>query len=52
MHAYLIGEGVAEIVEFEERIRAVTPDAIQNAARSWFDPARMVEGIVRGKVKT
>jgi zinc protease len=52
MHAYLIGEGVAEIVEFEERIRAVTPEAIQAAARSWFDPARMVEGIVRGKGKT
>jgi zinc protease len=52
MHACLIGEGVAEIVEFEDRIRAVTPEAIQNAARSWFDPACMVEGIVRGKAKT
>src|SRR5688572_1889928 len=49
MHAYLIGEGMAEIVEFEERIMAVTPEAIQSAARTWFDPERMVEGIVRGK---
>jgi zinc protease len=52
MHAYLVGDGVAEIVEFEQRVMAVTPASIQQAARTWFDPARMVEGIVRGKEKS
>jgi zinc protease len=52
MHAYLVGDGMAEIVEFEQRIMAVTPAAIQQAAQTWFDQARMVEGIVRGKEKS
>ncbi|MGQ0562104.1 MAG: M16 family metallopeptidase [Gemmatimonadota bacterium] len=49
MHACMLGEGIAEMVEFERRIRAVTPASIQNAAQTWFEPARAVEGIVRGK---
>src|SRR5688500_7537341 len=47
--AYLLGEGVREITEFEERIRSVTPQRIQAAARKYFDPSLLVEGIVRGK---
>ena len=47
--AYLLGEGVREITEFEERIRSVTPQRIQAAAQKYFDPSLLVEGIVRGK---
>jgi zinc protease len=49
MHAYLLGRGVSELAEFEERIRAVTPVSIQAAAQRYFDPAVAVQGIVRGK---
>jgi zinc protease len=49
MHAYLLGRGVSELAEFEERIRAVTPAAILAAAQRYFDPAVVVQGIVRGK---
>ncbi len=46
--ALLLGEGLAEIREFEARIRAVTPVEIREAMRRYFDPNRLVEGIVRG----
>ncbi|HEX6063654.1 MAG TPA: pitrilysin family protein [Longimicrobiales bacterium] len=49
--AYLLGDGVREITEFEERIRSVTPQRIQAAARKYFDPSQLVEGIVRGKAQ-
>lgn len=48
LHAYLLGEGMKEVTEYEERIRAVTPAAIQAAAQRYFDPNVLVEGIVRG----
>ncbi len=46
--ALLLGHGLAELREHEARIRAVTPEAIQGAVNRWLDPARTVEGIVRG----
>jgi zinc protease len=49
--AYLLGDGVREITHFEERIRSVTPQRIQAAARKYFDPSQLVEGIVRGKAQ-
>lgn len=49
MHAYLLGRGVSELAEFEERILAVTPESILAAAQRYFDPAVAVQGIVRGK---
>lgn len=49
MSAYLVGEGIAEILDFEDRVRAVTPAAIQAAAQRYFTMDQMVEGIVRGK---
>lgn len=46
--ALLLGEGLAELREHEARIRAVTADSILEAVNRWLDPARTVEGIVRG----
>ncbi|HEX6938976.1 MAG TPA: pitrilysin family protein [Longimicrobiales bacterium] len=47
--ALLLGHGLAEIRTFEERIREVTPVGIREAMRRYYDPNRLVEGIVRGK---
>ncbi|MFP5354936.1 MAG: M16 family metallopeptidase, partial [Gemmatimonadota bacterium] len=47
--AWLYGTGIEELDSVEERIRAVTPQAMRELARANFDPARRVEGIVRGK---
>jgi len=46
--ALLLGRGLVELREFEDRIRAVTPVAIRDAVQRYFDPNRLVEGIVRG----
>jgi zinc protease len=46
--AFMIGEGLDEITEFEARVNAVRRDDVRAAARHWFDEARLVEGVVRG----
>jgi zinc protease len=46
--ALMIGEGLSEIREFEERVQAVTRDQALAVARRWLDPDRLVEGVVRG----
>ena len=43
---------LAELDEFGARVRGVTRDDLQALARRYFDPARRVEGIVRGVGKT
>lgn len=48
-YALNLGTGLVELREFEEKIRAVTPIMIRDAARKYFDPNRAVEGIVRGR---
>ena len=48
LDAWLFGEGLEELDEFEARVSAVTARDIQSIAQSAFDPARRVEGIVRG----
>ena len=48
--AYLFG-ALRDLEEYEARIRAVTPAAMQRIAREHFDPARRVEGLVRGTGK-
>jgi hypothetical protein len=49
LDAWLFGEGLAELDEFEARVRGVTARDIQEYAQVAFDPERRVEGIVRGK---
>lgn len=47
--AWLYGTGLEELDRFAERLHAVTPRTMQALARGYFDPARRVEGIVRGR---
>jgi zinc protease len=46
--AWLFGDGLEELRLAESRLRAVTSDALQALAAAYFDPARRVEGVVRG----
>lgn len=46
--ALLLGDGLAELREFEPRIRAVTAEDVRSFVERHFDPNRLVEGIVRG----
>jgi predicted Zn-dependent peptidase len=48
LDAWMFGR-LAELEDYEAAIRAVTPQRMQAVARRYFDPARRVEGIVRGK---
>jgi zinc protease len=45
--AWLFGR-LAELDEFESRIRGVSPERMRAVAERYFDPGRRVEGIVRG----
>ena len=46
--ALLLGEGLTELREHEQRIRAVTAEHILAAAARWLVPDRLAEGVVRG----
>ncbi len=50
--AWLFGESLDEISRYEDRIRAVSAADIQALAVRCFDPARRVEGIIRGSGRT
>ncbi|HSH44545.1 MAG TPA: insulinase family protein, partial [Longimicrobiales bacterium] len=47
--ALMLGRGMADIREFEARIRAVGRDEVLDAARRWLDPERVAEGAVLGR---
>lgn len=47
--ALMLGDGLDEIRRFEERIRAVGRDRVQDAARRWLDRDRLAEGAVLGR---
>jgi predicted Zn-dependent peptidase len=47
--AWLFGS-LDELVEFEERMRAVTVADIQAVAAEWLHASRRVEGAVRGEI--
>ena len=49
LDAWLFGDGLEELDEFEARVSAVTAREIQSFAMTAFDPERRVEGIVRGR---
>ncbi len=46
--AWLVGTGLEELDEFEERVMAVTAREMREMAERYFDEGRLVEGIVRG----
>lgn len=47
--AWLFGETLDEIAQYDSRLSAVTAVDIQAVARASFDPSRRVEGAIRGK---
>jgi zinc protease len=49
LDAYLFGESLDELTEYDTRIRSVTTDGIRALARRYFDEERLVQGVVRGK---
>ena len=49
--AWMFGD-LSDLVQYEQRVRAVTAERIRDTARRYIDPARRVEGIVRGVGKT
>ncbi len=52
LDAWMFGEGLQELTEYDARVRAVTAEEMRDVARRYFDPARRVEGIVRGVGRT
>jgi len=48
LDAWQAGEGLGELDAYEARVRAVTPEDVRAFAAGHFDPARRVEGLVRG----
>jgi zinc protease len=46
--AWLVGTGLEEIDEYENRILGVTAREMRDLAARYFDETRLVEGIVRG----
>jgi zinc protease len=44
----LVGRGLQELREYVPSVSAVMPKDIREVAAKYFDPARLVEGIVRG----
>ncbi|MFI5239629.1 MAG: M16 family metallopeptidase, partial [Gemmatimonadales bacterium] len=49
IEAWLFGQGLSELNEIAARIQAVGAADIQRLAQNYFDPARVVEGVVRGQ---
>ena len=47
--AWLLGDGLSELDRFASQIEAVSAADIQRLARQYFDPDRVVEGVVRGE---
>ena len=46
--AWIVGTGLEELEEYEERVRQVTAREMKELAEQYFDEGRLVEGIVRG----
>ena len=45
--AWMFG-ALRDLLDYEANVRAVTAERILAVARTWFDPERRIEGIVRG----
>jgi zinc protease len=52
LDAWMFGAGLHELTEYDSRVRSVTAEEMREVARRYFDPARRVEGIVRGVGRT
>lgn len=49
LDAYLFGRSLDELTEHDARIRSVTAPDIRALARRYFDEAKLVQGVVRGR---
>jgi zinc protease len=49
--AWCAGEGLQELDEEVPQLRAVTAEDVQNVVRTWCDPSRRVDAVVRGVPK-
>ena len=49
LDAYLFGDTLDELTEHDARVRSVTSRDIQSLARRYFDDAKLVQGVVRGR---
>jgi zinc protease len=52
VEAWIIGEGLQEIDDPGKRYRAVDAAQVMEVARTYLDPERRVEGVVRGRAAT
>ena len=52
LDAWMYGNGLIELEEFESQIEKVSTDDILALAREFFIAERRVEGVVRGAGKT
>jgi zinc protease len=52
LDAWIFGAGLHELTEYDARVRSVTAEGMLALARRYFDPTRLVEGIVRGVGRT
>ncbi len=52
LDAWMFGSGLAELEEFDTRVREVTAASMRDVAVRYFDADRRVEGIVRGVGRT
>lgn len=52
MQAHMLGAGLQDILEFENRIRAVDAQRIRDVAQRYFKPEVAVEGVIRGTGKS
>jgi zinc protease len=52
MDAWMLGTGLSELEEHDERVSAVSAEDVLRVAQTYFDPERRAEGIVRGMGKT
>lgn len=50
--AWLFGAGLHELTEYTAKVAAVSAGDVLKLARTYFDPTRRVEGIVRGTGKS
>jgi hypothetical protein len=52
LDAWMFGEGLHELLEHDDNVRAVTAEQMRELAQKYFDPEKRVEGIVRGVGRT
>ena len=50
--AWCAGDGLQELEDEVRQLRAVSAADVQNIVRTWCDPARRVEAVVRGTAKS